>query len=369
MVLNSDDFLLAGHGRRDALLTMKGDGDPPPKNIEAEGDEWIVPVGVGPDFDQREGTAYRLVDNRSTELGGYDEPQLLENLIALSKNGGLEATGYDGEDIDRLFQLLNPDLEEVQVSDEAEKLRRKWKTKSSQLWEIGRHRLLCGDATNAGDVERLLSTNKISLLATSPPYFVGKEYEKNLSWEDFLSLISSFLKFGFKFLKNGGYVFVNFSENTDKPEAMAEIYRRSALSAGLIWHSHRVWKRPAAMPIYVSITPRPVGEIEYLHTYRKGRSREKVRNIQISSRMLWETRGPETDNHSAAFSLELIRNPILIYSDRKDFIYDPFLGSGTTMVAAEQLNRVCYGMEIEPKYVAVTLERMSTMGLEPKLLS
>ena len=127
-----------------ALMHLSGDWidkvhqRKPPKRLILDLDS-----SVSETYGQQEGSAYRLVDNRSTEVGGYDEPQLLKTLIMLSKNGGLEATGYDGEDIDRLFQLLNPDLEEVAVSDEAEKLPRKWKTKVGQAWKIGRQRRIC----------------------------------------------------------------------------------------------------------------------------------------------------------------------------------------------------------------------------------
>lgn len=107
----SDDTLLAGHGRRKALLAMKADGEPPPINVEAEGDEWMVFVeDVARKFSKREATAYRLVDNRSTELGGYDEFQRIENLIMLSNNGGLEATGYDGDDLDKFIRMYRPEL-------------------------------------------------------------------------------------------------------------------------------------------------------------------------------------------------------------------------------------------------------------------
>ena len=75
----------------------------------------------------------------------------------------------------------------------------------------------------------------------------------------------------------------------------------------------------------------------------------------------------EALNHPAAFAVKLVEFFMLGFSDKTDSWYDPFLGSGTTMVAAEQLGRICYGMDIEPKYVAVTLERMAGMGLEPKL--
>ncbi|MCH7604302.1 MAG: hypothetical protein IIB54_16225, partial [Planctomycetes bacterium] len=162
--------LLAGHGRLDELEMLKADGQPPPDGIQVEDGEWLAPVVKGVRLGPKAGKAYTIADNRLVELGGWDEPQLLDNLMMLSKNGGLGGTGYDGEDVDRLFQLLNPDLEEVAVSDEAEKLQRKWKTKSGQLWEIGRHRLLCGDATNQEDVEQLLNGPVPNLMVTDPPY-------------------------------------------------------------------------------------------------------------------------------------------------------------------------------------------------------
>ena len=71
--------------------------------------------------------------------------------------------------------------------------------------------------------------------------------------------------------------------------------------------------------------------------------------------------------HPAVYPVELASRVIRAYSGKGSNVYDPFLGSGTTMVAAQQLNRICYGMEIEPKYCSVTLERMSEMGLEPVL--
>jgi len=84
---------------------------------------------------------------------------------------------------------------------------------------------------------------------------------------------------------------------------------------------------------------------------------------------VWEFARVTEKSHNAEKPVGLFRRCLENSSEFDGTVYDPFLGSGTTMVAAEQLGRICYGMEIEPKYVAVTLERMSGMGLEPKLVT
>ena len=84
---------------------------------------------------------------------------------------------------------------------------------------------------------------------------------------------------------------------------------------------------------------------------------------------MWEVNKPlKSEYHPTMKPVELIARAIKNSSQEGEIIYDPFLGSGTTVVAAEQLRRVCYGMEIAPEYVAVTLERLAQMGLEPKLI-
>ncbi len=359
MVLNSDDFLLAGHGRRKGLLAMQSGGELPPKNIEAEGDEWIVPVGIGPDFDQREGTAYRLVDNRSTELGGYDEPQLLENLMALSKNGGLEATGYDREDIDQLFQLLNPDIKEVEARvDQADELRSKWETKVGQLWEIGKHRLLCGDATSAEDADRLLNGAVSNIMVTDPPY--GVEYEGGLGTpkkrKQLIGDTDTSLYWEMYIPDSVSVLYVWYAGNQSGEVYKAIENHRFDIRAQIIWN-----KLDAHYGAFMS---------HYLPKHEPCiyAVRKNAKWIgPTNETTIWEHKQPtRSEYHSTEKPLKLIARSIRNHAGD---VYDPFMGSGTTMVAAEQLNRVCYGMDIDPRYVAVTLERMSTMDLEPKLIS
>lgn len=284
--------------------------------------------------------------------------------------------GFDAHELDLdLWQKEEPPEDPGAQIDRAEELREQWGVEPGQLWRIssktadGEHRIICGDCTDEEVVARVMEGEKAGAVVTSPPYFVNKDYENETTWDEFIKLINEFINISSKNILGGGYLFINFSENTNKPIAMAELYRSVSLNNGFYWHSHRVWKRPASMPIYVSITPRPIGEIEYLHTYRYGRTEEKeiVRNLSISRLMLWETGGPERNGHDAAFPVEFIEKPIIIYSDPGAIIYEPFLGSGTTLIACECLSRLGRGIEISPAYVAVSLQRLADMGLEPYL--
>ncbi len=349
MVLNSDDFLLAGHGRRKGLLAMQSGGESPPKNIEAEGDEWIVPVGIGPDFDQREGTAYRLVDNRSTELGGYDEPQLLENLIALSKNGGLEATGYDREDIDALFMLLNPEFVEVPARvDEAEALREKWGTELGQLWQIGEHRLVCGDCTDAEVVSRVMDGKKAQLCLTDPPYGVGWDYGGQL---DDIENLQNIIAVALPLLREFSEIVLLTPGNKNHflypPPTWTLAYFMHGGSGSNPWGFS--WWNPILA----------YGKDPYLSAGLGGRP--DATNSKAADK---------TIAHSSPKPIEMWKWLLERGSiNNGDIILDPFLGSGTTLVACERLGRNGRGIEIEPRYVAVTLERMSEMDLEPKLIS
>ncbi len=353
LIINTNNELIGGHQRKKILETL---------------------MGVAPDFE----VDVRVPDRELT----IDESRELN--VRLNKNMGqwdfdilannfelddLLEWGFEKSELDLDLWLAEPPEDVEPQIDKAEELRVKWGVESGQLWQLGEHRLICGDCTDRAVVERVMGGEKATLIPTSPPYFVGKDYEKEMSWEEFTRLVYGFIAVGFEQLKDGGYLFINFSENTDKPVAMAELYRSNAVGCGLSWHAHRVWKRPAAMPIYVSTTPRPVGEIEYLHTYRKGKGKEIVRDIGVSHRMLWETGGPEQLGHKAAFSIDLIEKPIVIYSDRGDVIYEPFSGSGTTLVACERLGRKCRAVEISPAYVAVAIQRwVDVTGGEPVLL-
>jgi len=142
MILDdSTGRLVAGHGRLDALQAMKARGEPPPRRIRVEDGEWFVPVQRGVAFDTPEqAEKYVVADNRSVELGGWDETLLAETLSDLAARDALEGTGWDGDDLDALLRGLG-DFEEPVADpgaqiDRADELQAKWQVERGQVWEI-----------------------------------------------------------------------------------------------------------------------------------------------------------------------------------------------------------------------------------------
>jgi DNA modification methylase len=249
--------------------------------------------------------------------------------------------------------------------DRAEELQAKWGTEPGQLWEVGRHLLLCGDATNAGDVERLLAGVRPHLMVTDPPY--GVEYDP--AWR---------ARTGVN-LNPGKLGKVTNDDRADWREAWALFPGEVAY----VWHagSHagevQESLRAAGFEVRAQIVwakdrfALSRGDYHWQHepcwyAVRKGKKGHWAGDRKQST--LWEIPARDDDGygHGTQKPVDCMRRPILNNSSEGQAIYDPFLGSGTTMVACEQTGRVCYGMEIEPKYVAVALERMAGMGLDPR---
>jgi len=252
---------------------------------------------------------------------------------------------------------------------EADHLRGKWGVMPGQLWQVGKHRLLCGDALNPVNVALLLDGETPNLMVTDPPY--GVEYDANWRNE---AADEGYLSFGPRrvapvandnradwsdaYRLFPGKVLYAWSP----PGDLMIITGLAIQVAGFDIRSGLVWSKPHF--------PISRGHYNYQHepcwyAVRKGHTADWIGPMNASS--VWEL--PLDKNidggHSTQKPLECMARPI---RNHEGDVYDPFLGSGTTMVAAEQLGRVCYGMDIEPGYVAITLERMAKMGLEPTLM-
>ncbi len=269
--------------------------------------------------------------------------------------------------------------------DRAEELRQKWQTERGQVWEIpslsvpGRcHRLMCGDSTDAEDVGRLMGGAKAEMVWTDPPYGVAVG-DKN-KWLNSIA--------------RSNRVEENLANDTLDESALAEMLNRAFGHAaavcvpGAAWYvtappgplhmlfeqalrDRGIWRQTIQW-VKNNATFAPLG-VDYqwrcepifygwlpnaAHRYYGGRNQDTVWEIDRPSR------SPE---HPTMKPVELVARAIQNSSQNGEIVYDPFIGSGTTMVAAEQTGRICYGMEIEPRYVAVALERMAGMGLEPRL--
>ena len=355
--------LLAGHGRLDTLEQRHAAGEPPPDGIQANNGHWMIPVVRGITLATEEAAAYTIADNRLVELGGWNDTDLA---AILQDMNNLDGIGFDQDDLDEILKGLNPP-EPVEDPgpqiDRADELREKWGVESGQVWEIGKHRLMCGDATSAEDVAETLNGASPPLMVTDPPY--GINYDP--AWRK---------EAGFTASRVGA---VTNDDRSDWREAyclhkgavayvwhdarMPDVSKDGLEAAGFEVRTQIVW----AKSHFAISRGHYNGQHEPCwYAVRKGAVASWVGDHSQST--LWAINHDHNieGGHSTQKPLECMARPI---RNHEGDVYDPFLGSGTTMVAAEQLGRICYGMEIEPKYVAVALERMAGMGLEPKLVT
>jgi hypothetical protein len=360
----ADGKLLLGHGVTAALAKMMNDPDlvkKKPRRIGIDEDDgmWIVPTDRGSWLSKIEAKAYRAADNRLTEIGGWNEPQLVKNLIAVAKSKmGLTGTGFDERDVDLLIRLHGgaPVEDPGPRIDQAEELQKKWKVERGQVWEIGRHRLMCGDSTVEEDVERLTNGKKHGAVITDPPYGIEREGIRNDDPEGLSELYFGCLRT----MPIENAIVIAFLSPATEWEWLDAIRKMGHKLERLFWMHRKAGKAfpwrgwvLAGDAIRISTVGKPEWGIPTEHNY------DCYVKEQLESRSL-------DGFHSTIKPVDVVRD---LMEHTTELVFDPFLGSGTTIVAAEQLNRICYGMEIEPKYCAVTLERMSEMGLKPKLIS
>jgi DNA modification methylase len=260
-----------------------------------------------------------------------------------------------------------PDDPGAQV-DKAEELREKWGTALGQLWQIGEHRLICGDCTDPATIRRLLGEDQIDIICTDPPYCsggfqeagkasgsVGTDAQHKAIVNDTLStrgyaalLKSSFSLFDALYL----YVFTDWRMWV----YLFDIAESASFSVRsmIVWDKGspgmgRGWRAQHELVLFGCKQTPPFDK----HSRGVGNVIRVDRTGNI--------------NHTTEKPVELIEK-LLANVPFAQIVADPFCGSGTTLVACERLHRRGRGVEISPAYVAVTLERLSQMGLEPVLL-
>jgi site-specific DNA-methyltransferase (adenine-specific) len=234
------------------------------------------------------------------------------------------------------------------------------------LYEIGEHRLLCGDSTDSDTLEKLLNNNKADLVFTDPPYrmqveggsnqLVGQsarklgEAIKHLCDFDPIAFLNNI---SLAFNKNimNSYIFCN--------KDLVPDYLNWGLENGYSFNI-LFWKKPNAIPLGGSHRP----DVEYLLLFRKSAIwNNGLKDVNYSKCL--EFGRDNSEAHPTIKPIELISNEIQISSNINSLVVDFFLGSGSTMVASHQLKRKCYGMELDPKYCDVIVKRM--IKLDPSI--
>jgi ParB-like chromosome segregation protein Spo0J len=303
--------------------------------------------------------AYILADNRLAEIGGgWDSDMLAAELEALAADGvAMEDLGFDADALEELGasfeEETNPDADAEPQIDKAEELRAKWGVEPGQLWELGDHRLLCGDSTKKEDVERVIGGAKASALLSDPPYGIGYEYrdhddsnnEANAELVEKAFAGGPSCKIWTPGLPNLARDIVRFG----KAKVIVWFKKFAAAGNGIggasVWEPVLVVGKPPAQELKSDV-------IECM-----------TDRAEVAATSLREL-------HSCPKPVALYAQLLKSLTAAGHIIYEPFSGSGTTIIACEQLGRKCRAIEISPAYVAVAIQRWAdATGKEPKRLA
>jgi len=256
------------------------------------------------------------------------------------------------------------------------------RVQAGELWQLGRHRLLCGDSTNAEDVARLMQGTQADMCFTSPPYNVGNigtgayhdnkigrtDFKKfylqgsdNLSSKEYKRFLFSVLRNLAKILLDDSPLLWNVSYNAKSRSEYGEIV--FSQEHPFTVKESIVWDKGLGMNIAAKgILSRTA---EFIFLMSKGEKYFTNQTSQDTWWNIWRISNRDGENmqcgHGASFPVALPCEALQKFSKKLSLIVDPFLGSGTTLIACEQLGRVCYGLEISPAYCDVILSRWETL--------
>jgi len=351
IVIDQDNVILAGNGVIEAAAEA---GIERVRIIEADGNEIIAVRRSGLTDEQK--LKLSVFDNRTSELAEWNTDVLADLNLDLGEfffDSELKDLGI----VEEKTEDPGPQI------DRAAELQEKWGTCRGQVWTIGSHRLMCGDSTSAEDVGRLMGGKKADLLLSDPPYNAseyGRDYGVRSTdvaeWDKGFDICAWWVGCSSSLTpKHTAYVFGH--HRTLAPLWIA--WERDADSTGFL-----CWEKPAPPPNLRRLNW--TWAIELI-AFRQMKGRTFT--LPPDGRNLLRCNAPRGNGriHPTQKPVEILCVLIEASSEKAHIVFDPFLGSGTTMVAAEQLGRICYGMEISEAYTAVCLERMSGMGLEPVL--
>lgn len=339
IIVDKDLNIIAGHGR---VLAAKAEG-------LSE-----VPCVFAEHLTDAQKRAYILADNRLALNAGWDEELLALEFGELKDLGfDLELTGFGLDEIEKLFAA---DGKEVQDDDFdlAAALEQAAFVLPDDVWTLGRHRLICGDATDADTVKKLMGGRKANLVLTNPPYNVGFESASGLKIkndsqksEQFYNFLLSAFRSVADNLESGGSAYI-FHADTE-----GENFRRAFREAGFHLSGTCIWVKDSFVmgrsPYQWQHEPILYGWLKTgAHKWYAGRSEATIWNF---------AKPRKNSDHPTSKPLELLAYPIKNSSQANGIVLDPFGGSGSTLIACEQADRICNMLELDEKYASVILRR------------
>ncbi len=323
-----------------------------------------VPVVIADHLSEVQVKAFRLLANRSANWAEWDEDLLSLELSELqSMDFNLNLTGFDSKELELYLDSSEP-VNDDKVAEEQinkmDELQQKWQVQLGDLWLLGPHRVVCGDSTDVLIVAAAMNDVIPKVMVTDPPY--GVEYDA--SWRDEAAKTCKSMGNGKDTAKG--------KVNNDSTVNWAEAWTLFQGDVAYVYHAPTFFPETSASLIHCGFDIRSQivwnkshlvlsrGDYHWKHelcvyAVRKGKKSSYIGDRKQTT--VWDIDKPQKNDtgHSTQKPLECMLRPIR--NHESDYIYDPFLGSGTTLIACEELNRKCIGIELNPYYVSVILER------------
>lgn len=337
VIIDRDFNVIAGHGR---IMAAKEEG------INE------VPCVFVDYLTEAQKKAYILADNRMAMDAGWDEELLKVEIEALqAEDFDLSLTGFDESELAGFFDTAD-DAKDDDFDVDAE-LEKPPVTKSGDLWLLGNHRLLCGDSTKEENYTLLMNGKKANLVVTDPPYNVnyqgtaGKIKNDNLENDKFYQFLFDAFTCMEKAMANDASIYV-FHADTEGLN-----FRKAFADAGFYLSGTCIWKKQS---LVLGRSPYQWQHEPCLFGWKKnGKHRWYSDRKQTT---IWEFDKPKKNgDHPTMKPVPLIAYPIKNSSMSNCIVLDPFLGSGSTLIACEQTKRICYGIELDEKFVDVIVNR------------
>lgn len=339
VIIDKDYGIIAGHGR---VLAAKEEG------IDK------VPCVLVDYLTETQKKAYILADNRMALDAGWDEELLKLEIEALQgEDFDVGLIGFDEKDLADLFKTDEEDVKDDDY-DLTAALEKAAFVEKGDVWVVGRHRLVCGDATNEEDVVKLMDGKKANLILTDPPYGVSFKSSSGLTIQNDSMKNDEFYTFLLAAFKNmvahlepggGAYVFHADTEGLN--------FRKAFIDAGLHLAGCCIWVKNSLV----------LGRSDYqwqhepvLYGFLQNGKHKWFSDRKQTT--IWNYDKPKrNENHPTSKPLDLLAYPLKNSTQANAIVLDTFGGSGSTLMACENSNRVCYTMELDKKYASVILRR------------
>lgn len=342
ILIDREFNVIAGHGR---LMAAKEEG------------LTSVPCVYVDHLTEAQKKAYILADNRMAMDAGWDEDLLRVELEALQGfDFDMTLTGFDEQELADLFAMDAGDAKEDDF-DVEEELKKPCFSKAGDIWHLGRHTVICGDSTLKDTYEHLLGEVKPNLICTDPPYFValenasGKIANDDLNDKDGYEFLMKAFKQFHDFMAEDASIYVFYA--TMKTRVFYDAFEDAGFKVG----AGLMWKKPRA-PL--------------MRTDWKFNGEPLIWGWRKDGRHIWYG----DQKQKSIFEFDGIKNskedgfghpsskpvPLIAYllqqcTQANGVVLDGFLGSASTLIACEQIDRICYGIELEPKFVDVAVKR------------